>query len=70
MGNIEYNCLRQNELNKGEVVNFPKHNSEFGDEYKKKTTSDDILKVLTSEKSRPPQQARTYDNGTVRVSVF
>lgn len=70
MGNTKLSCFSQRELNKGEV-NFKKANDNIlDDEYQKKITNDDVLKVLTSEKSRPPQQARTYDKGSVRVSVF
>ena len=70
MGNSQISCLSQQGLNKGELAGFAKTDTALHDDYKQKTTSDDILKVLTSEKSRPPQPARTYDKGSVRVSVF
>ena len=69
MGNTELSCLRQQRVNVGEF-DFKKADTVIDDEYRKKITSDDLLKVLISEKSRPPQQARTYDKGSVRVSVF
>jgi hypothetical protein len=70
MGNSELSCLTQRGLNKGELSSINKEDTAVADEYKKKVTRDDILKILTAEKSRPPQQSRTYDKGTVKVSVF
>lgn len=69
MGNSELSCLRQQRVNNGEFE-FKKVDTVLDDEYRTKITSDELLKVLISEKSRPPQQARTYDKGSVRVSVF
>jgi hypothetical protein len=70
MGNVEMNCLRQRGVNRSEIKTVIKEDFAVGDEYKKKVTKDEILKALVSEKSRAPQQARTYDKGGVRVSVF
>lgn len=63
-------CLRQRGINRSEMFVFQKEDHAVGDEYKKKVTKDDVLKSLTSEKSRAPQQSRTYDKGNVRVCVF
>lgn len=63
-------CLRQRGLNRSEMFVFQKEDFAVADEYRKKVTKDEVLKSLTSEKSRAPQQARTYDKGNVRVCVF
>jgi hypothetical protein len=75
MGNISLTCLDNTGINKGEfrksdMADYKDEGIIMSDEYRKKSTSDEILKEITLEKSRPPQQARTYDNGTVKVSVF
>ncbi|CAG9318091.1 unnamed protein product [Blepharisma stoltei] len=59
------------QLNKKEIkLKFDKEETAMGPEYRQKTTDDQTLKVLTAEKARAPQQSRTYEKGTVRVSVF
>lgn len=56
--------------NKEAKLTFDKEETAMSAEYRQKTTDDQTLKVLTAEKARAPQQSRTYEKGTVRVSVF
>lgn len=70
MGNVEMSCLSQRGVNRSEMKIVVKEDYAVADDYKKKVTRDEILKLLISDKSRAPQQARTYDKGGVRISVF
>ncbi|OMJ88279.1 hypothetical protein SteCoe_9777 [Stentor coeruleus] len=70
MGNSNVGCLSNEGLNHGELESGRKENTASEAEYKEKVTSDDVLKILTGDKMRAAQNARTYEKGTVKVSVF
>lgn len=70
MGNSEISCLTGKGLNKGEMSVVKKEYTALDPEYKEKVTSDETLKVLAGDKMRAAQHARTYDKGTVKVSVY
>jgi len=65
------NCVDKKFFSQEEMLlETPQDSKKIKPDYLEKTTDDKTLKVLTSEKSRPPQQARTYKSGSVQVSVF
>ncbi|OMJ80879.1 hypothetical protein SteCoe_18782 [Stentor coeruleus] len=69
MGNSITECMRTQQLNKGEM-NVTKDESSISEEYLKKTTPDDTLKQLLSRKLKEDQQPRSYTKGSVKVTIL
>lgn len=60
----------QTSTNKEVKFTFRKEVHGVGQEYREKATGDEILTKLAAANPRPPQQSKSFEKGTVKVTVF
>lgn len=69
MGNIVLECLRTPDVSKTEISMTREEKVEFQD-YERKTTSDEVLKMLISKRLKESLNPKVYNQGKVKVLVF
>ena len=60
----------QTSTNKEVKFIFHKDVHGLAQEYREKATDDEILTKLATANPRPPQQGKSFEKGTVKVTVF
>lgn len=60
----------QTSTNKEVKFTFHKDINGLAQEYREKATDDEILTKLALANPRPPQQSKSFEKGTVKVTVF
>jgi len=60
----------QSSTNREAKFTFHKEIYGTAQEYREKATDDEILAKLAAANPRPPQQSKSFEKGTVKVTVY
>lgn len=63
-------CMSDQTTTRDAKFTFHKEVHGVAQEYREKATNDEILMKLAAAHPRPPQQGKSFEKGTVKVTVF
>ena len=71
MGTVTNLCVNSKNVNNGEMIlDNSVNDPATSDDYKKKTKTDEDLKVLVVDRLRTKSSQKTYTKGKVKILVF